>query len=242
MVVVLQLLMTILISVVPMVSYSEVTAKLEREEMRINETVRLLIESNTAGESQPDLSALERHFRIIGRSSGQNISIVNGKQSVVRRWTIELEPKSVGSFSLDPISLGSEQSNRLRIAILPAAKTASSGAEVFIEVETDADSVYVQQQLLLSVKLLLRTRLLDGSLSDPEPDDAIVRRVGQDIRYETQRANTTYSVFERRYAIFPQKSGELKIPPFLFQGLAQGVMFGVDVWGGGSGGTRIVMA
>lgn len=221
MVVLLRLLIALIISALAGVSYAEVTAKLEREEIHINETVRLLIESDAAGESQPDLSTLEQHFKIIGRSSGQNISIVNGKQSVVRRWTIELEPKSVGSFSLDPINLGSEQSNRLRIAILPAGKTAGTGAEVFIEVETDADSVYVQQQLRLSVKLFLRARLLDGSLSDPEPNDAIVRRVGQDIRYETRRANKTYSVFERRYAIFPQKSGHLKIPPFQFQGLAQ---------------------
>lgn len=221
MVILLRLLIALIISALAGGSYAGVTAKLEREQIRINETVRLLIETDAAGESQPDLSMLEQHFKIIGRSSGQNISIVDGKQSVVRRWTIELEPKSVGSFSLDPINLGSEQSNRLRIAILPAAKTASTGAEVFIEVETDADSVYVQQQLLLSVKLFLRARLLDGSLSDPEPDDAIVRRVGQDIRYETRRANKTYSVFERRYAIFPQKSGDLKIPPFQFQGLAQ---------------------
>ena len=202
-------------------SFAGVSVTLDREEIHINETVRLQIESDTGGESQPDLSPLEQHFKIVGRSSGQNISIVNGQQSVVRRWTIELEPKSVGSFSIDPIQLGSEQSNRFRIAVLPEANSASTGAEVFIEVETDTDTVYVQQQLLLTVRLLLRTRLLDGSLSDPEPDSALVRRVGQDIRYETQRADTTYSVFERRYAIFPQKSGVLEIPPFRFQGLAQ---------------------
>ncbi|MGI9317878.1 MAG: BatD family protein, partial [bacterium] len=202
-------------------SYSEVSARLEREEIRINETTRLIIQSSSAGDSQPDISVLEQHFNIIGSSSGQNISIVNGNQSVVRHWTIELEPKSVGSFSLDPITVGSEQSNRLRIAILPEAKTASTGAEVFIEVEADADSVFVQQQLLLTVKLFLRARLLDGSLSDPEPSNAVVKRMGQDARYETRRADTTYTVFERRYAVFPQKSGDLEIPPFQFQGLAQ---------------------
>lgn len=202
-------------------SFADVSVKLDREQIHINETVRLQIESNTAGESQPDLSPLEQHFKIIGRSSGQNISIVNGQQSVVRRWTIELEPKSVGSFSIEPILIGSEQSNRFRIAVLPATTTASTGAEVFIEVETDTDTVYVQQQLLLTVRLYLRTRLLDGSLSDPEPDSALVRRIGQDIRYETQRGDSTYGVFERHYAIFPQKSGVLEIPPFRFQGLAQ---------------------
>ena len=202
-------------------AHADVSVKLDREQIHINETVRLQIESNTSGESQPDLSPLEQHFKIIGRSSGQNISIVNGQQSVVRRWTIELEPKSVGSFSIEPILLGSEQSNRFRIAVLPASTTASTGAEVFIEVETDTDTVYVQQQLILRVRLYLRTRLLDGSLSDPEPDSALVRRIGQDIRYETQRGDATYGVFERHYAIFPQKSGDLEIPPFRFQGLAQ---------------------
>ena len=221
MVITIRLLLILLTSMAGVTAFADVTVKLERNQIHINETVRLQIESNTAGESQPDLSPLEQHFRIIGRTSGQNISIVNGQQSVVRRWTIDLEPKSVGSFSIDPILLGSEQSDRFRIAVLPATNTASAGAEVFIEVETDSDTVYVQQQLRLTVRLFLRTRLLDGSLSDPEPENALVRRIGQDIRYETKRADSTYSVFERQYAIFPQKSGALEIPPFRFQGLAQ---------------------
>lgn len=202
-------------------SYAEISARLEREEIRINETVRLVIESDSAGESQPDLSVLEQHFNILGRSSGQNISIVNGAQSVTRRWTIELEPKSAGSFGLEPIVVGAEQSRRLRLTVLPENTSASTGAEVFLEVEADADSIYVQQQLLLTVKLFLRARLLDGSLSDPEPNGAVVRRIGQDVRYETRRADATYSVFERRYAVFPQQSGVLEIPAFQFQGIAE---------------------
>lgn len=211
----------VVLSVWTLSSYAEISARLEREEIRINETVRLVIESDSAGESQPDLSVLEQHFNILGRSSGQNISIVNGAQSITRRWTIELEPKSAGSFGFEPIVVGAEQSRRLRLTVLPEATSASTGAEVFLEVEADADSIYVQQQLLMTVKLFLRTRLLDGSLSDPEPNGAVVRRIGQDVRYETRRADVTYNVFERRYAVFPQQSGVLEIPAFQFQGIAE---------------------
>jgi hypothetical protein len=211
----------IALSVWTLSSYAEISVRLEREEIHINETVRLVIESNSAGESQPDLSVLEQHFNILARSSGQNVSIINGAKSVTRRWTIELEPKSVGSFGLEPIVVGAEQSRRLRISVLPESTSASTGAEVFLEVEADADSIYVQQQLLLTVKLFLRTRLLDGSLSDPEPNGAVVRRIGQDVRYETRRADITYGVFERRYAVFPQQSGVLEIPAFQFQGIAE---------------------
>ena len=201
---------------------AEVSARLERDQIRLNETVRLVIESNSvSGGEEPDLTSLSDHFNVLGTSTSQNISIVNGAQSATRRWIVELQPKSIGSFSFGPITVGQEQTALLRLAVLPEQKNASSsGAEVFIEAEVDATDVYVQQQILYTVKLHLATQLVDGSISDPAPENTVVKRIGSDRRYESRRGNQNYQVFERRFVLFPQKSGLLKIPPVRFQGRA----------------------
>lgn len=58
-----------------------------------------------------------------------------------------------------------------------------------------------------------------ASLTEPETNDpdAIIQPLGEN-KYQTTRNGTRYEVFERRYAIFPQKSGQLKINPATFEG------------------------
>ena len=48
--------------------------------------------------------------------------------------------------------------------------------------------------------------------------DAVVERLGEDRRFSASLGDQTYQVIERDYAIFPEKSGELYIPPVQFRG------------------------
>jgi len=45
-----------------------------------------------------------------------------------------------------------------------------------------------------------------------------VQQLGKDNNFQTVRGARAYQVIERRYAIFPQRSGELEIPPVVFDG------------------------
>lgn len=197
-----------------------VTARFDRDSIRLDETVRLQVQSDdVANAAEPDFTVLSEHFRILGQSSGQNISIVNGRQSATRTWTLELEPRSVGSFTIDPVTVGGEQSAPLRISVLPESSAAPGSSDVFIEVESDAESVYVQQQLVFTARIFVGVPVVDASISDPAPADTVVRRLGGDHSYGATRGGRDYRVFERRYALFPQASGSLEIPPLRFQGV-----------------------
>ena len=59
----------------------------------------------------------------------------------------------------------------------------------------------------------------EGTLSDPIITSASVERLGQDRRYQAQRAGRAYKVFERRYSIFPEQSGLMEIAPVEFNGV-----------------------
>ncbi|MEZ5581408.1 MAG: hypothetical protein R3F37_00205 [Candidatus Competibacteraceae bacterium] len=76
-----------------------------------------------------------------------------------------------------------------------------------IEVQAEPADPYVQAQVQYTVRLLFAVPLLDGSLDAPQPANAVVERLGDDVSYETQRNGRRYRVIERRYALFAQRSG-----------------------------------
>ena len=77
---------------------------------------------------------------------------------------------------------------------------------------------YVQQQIQYTTRLFYSLPIIEGSLGDPEPEHAVVERLGEDKRYQTTVNGQRYEVVERRYAIFPEQSGTFTIPPVSFTG------------------------
>ncbi len=208
----------------PLSATAEVTARLERDTIYLDQTVRLIIESNQAGNNgvQPDYSALGEDFTVLGTSSSQQITFLNGQQTSIKSWVTELEPKAEGTFTIAPIAVGGDQTPMLEVTVLPQdADPTLSDRDIHVELEVDEAEYYVQQQINLVIRLFLGINIADGTLSEPEAADVVVERLGQDVRYQGKRGNRVYQVIEREYALFPSRSGMLEISPIRFQGIAQ---------------------
>ena len=198
-----------------------VSAILEREQIDIYDTVRLIIKSdNSQSGVKPDFSILEQNFNILGTSSTQNVSIINGSQKFEKSWISEIEPKSVGSYTIPPIRVGNEATRPLRLTVLPG-EAQNNSEDVFLEFEIDQDRPYVQQQIIATVKLHLAVNLIDGSLSDPASENLNVIRMGKDIQYQKRIGDKPYRVIERKYAIFANASGQITLSPLRFQGVIE---------------------
>lgn len=192
---------------------ARVTAHLDRTRIADGDTVLLQIESDGQTGGRPDTTPLKKDFDVLGVSNGSRVSIVNGHMDARATWTLTLSPRHTGRLRIPPLSVGGEQTPalELEVARAPVADQAS-GSPVFIETEVQPASPYVRGQLIYTVKVLHRIPLGKGTLSDPELDDALVRRLGKDQEYSVRRGGVRYRVVERRYAIFPQHSGQLTIP------------------------------
>lgn len=210
-----------LLSACPINASAEISARLDRDTIYFGEIVRLIIESDEVNDNaQPDFSALKQNFEMSGTSTSQNISIVNGQQTSSKQWVTELDPKAVGSFTIPPLKVGDQQTRPLRLTVLPDNPQQSGQTrDVFVEVSVDRQVWYVQQQITFNVKLYLGVDIIDGSLPDPALDNADVRRLGDDIQFTARVGQRNYRVIERRFAIFPDSSGELVIPPIRFRGI-----------------------
>lgn len=189
----------------------------QRQTMAFGETLGLVISSDSGLDlGQLDLAPLEQDFDILSRSSSTSISLVNGKQSSNMSLTFELAPKRSGTLSIPPLSLSGEVTNAIQIKVAAAATVnpnLDSNRDLILEIDVDSENPYVQQQVRYTVKLYFAIQLSDGTLSEPASDSALIERLGQESSYRTQIGGRAYQVLERQYAVTPQASGPLQIPP-----------------------------
>ncbi|MBN2809878.1 MAG: protein BatD [Deltaproteobacteria bacterium] len=225
------LLTLALVTLMPLTGQAEVRARLDRQSISLDETVNLIIEADGALNTiaSIDTSALEKDFSVSNSSTSSNIQIINGSSKATKTWTIELEPKKTGNFTIPPFTIGGEKTAALSLAVTPPAPpmpmTGSAGTlpDVFIEVTPEMDTpAYIQGQITISVKLFIKgqLRLTEASLEEPALEHANIIKLGDDRRYQSRKNNTGYQVIERKYAIIAEEGSELTIPPLLFQAIS----------------------
>lgn len=187
------------------------TASLERERISAGETVQLLIETDRRVSGWLDTRELEQDFDILGNVSGSQVNIINGQINVKTIWTITLSPRHSGKLTIPSLEIAGERSKTLTLQVdeTPSTDTEDSGSVMFIETEMDRQDPYVQGMVLYTARLYYRAKLIEGRLSEPESDNALVYRIGEDQEFDAARDGYNYRVVERQYAIFPQTSGKL---------------------------------
>ena len=211
----------LLILLLPATVQAEVRAKLDRYQVFEGDRLTLTIETNDRSAPQPDLSPLSTDFRILGTSTGTSMSIVNGVRSDKKTWRIGLEPQRLGRLLVPSLRVGQEQTRPIEVTVraIPAEIREQQARQLFIETEIDPrEKHYVQQQIPFKVRLLHDGSLIGGELAEPAVENALVERLGDEVRYTTTRHGRPYQVIERRYVIMPERSGELTIPPVRFEG------------------------
>jgi hypothetical protein len=203
--------------------WADVQASLDRTTVHAGDTVTLTLEADGQNPGvSPDLSALEKDFTILGTSTSQQVQIINGRRSDRTQWHVELDPGHTGSLEIPALRVGNETTRPLSLKVVeqPEAVSGQEARPLFMEVETEPEdaSPFVQQQIRYTTRLYYRVPLIEGTLADPQPNNAVVERLGDDTHYTTTIGGQRYQVVERHYAVFAEKSGTLTLPPVSFTG------------------------
>ena len=188
--------------------------RLDRNPIHEDETVHLIVEADVqAGGMRPDLAPLRDDFEVLGQSTSTHVAIENGAQSVRTEWITELAPRGAGRYAIGPLRVGTMTSPVIALEVLPASSTAArSGRDVFLEAEVTPREVYVQSQLVFVLRIYRAAEFLEAQLSDFAPDGAVTYRLGKDSTYAKAIDGRRYRIIERRFAVFPQASGPLRLP------------------------------
>ena len=195
-------------------------ASVDRNQLSSGETVELTLESSDVTLfGKPDLSALEPQFEVRGTRQVNQLTSLNGENHATTRWIITLLPKLNGTVVIAPLHLGEFTSEPIELTVVQSQTqdTPSKLAPVFIEASLDQSSVYVQAQAILTLRIYHSVSLYDDSNITPlQIPDARVEPLGESRTYEKVINDLRHGVIEQRYAIYPQHSGVLSIPPQIF--------------------------
>ena len=197
---------------------AEVYVTVDRTTVQTNESFTMVLNADNGEQGEPEVDGLSQHFDVLGRSQSSSISLVNGARTSSRRWTYVLLPKGPGTFTIPPLRVGNGASEPVDIRVTAAVVEAPGEADVFFEVSLDREQSWVQAQVIYTIKLYLGVATRQTSLAEPNISggEVLVEQLPEDKRYEAQVGSRLYTVVERRYALFPQVSGEFEIAPARF--------------------------
>lgn len=204
------------------------TASVDRDALGLEETFTLVLRYDEQISASPDYELLQKDFDILNTQSGTQMSIINGSMEASTEWKIALAPKRIGKLLIPSFTIDGAISDAIEITVEgKSRKPKDTNTNVSVEMETSVDAAYVQQQIIVTLRLYTTVGLSGIDLQPLQVKDALVVQLDEK-QYQTKINNRPGAVVETRYAIFPQQSGELIVPSMLYQvSVNQG---GRDIW------------
>lgn len=191
------------------------TANVDRKQITENDSFRLFLRfDEQVGFGQPDLTALKKDFRVINQQRSNQFRSMNGKTVSFTEWTLVLSPLRTGNLIIPELEFNGEKSQSIKVSVneLPQSVKEQISKEFFFDIEVDQKSTYVQAQVLYTEKLYYSVNHEDATLSDLKVTDAHAIQLGEVRQYNTSVNGQRMGVYERRFAIFAEESGEMVIP------------------------------
>ncbi|WP_173238232.1 protein BatD [Legionella antarctica] len=214
------------LSLFSVLAQADIQVQVDPSQVTMGEAFKLtLIQTDTQNGGVPDLTALQKDFVILGTERNVNYSIINGQAQSSSQWVVALRARKMGTLTIPAIKIGLEQSTPITINVEAGSKTqdvqidSSQSQDVILTAEVDEKKPYINQQIIYTVRLYNSKQLLNADYQGPQVEDALLIPLGEQKRYQKMQNNTNYMVEEQSYAIFPQKSGPLKITSPIFTAL-----------------------
>ena len=210
-------LLILVISIWSTASNAELSTRLSRSSIDELESVQLTIRANgTRSVEELDLSELEKNFQVLNTNTSSQYQYINGNEHSWVDYQITLKPRIAGTLTIPSLTIGNESSLPLTLKVRPISQSLRDEINqlVFFEVETSKESVYVQEQLLFTRRLVYSNgvQLYNEIPGPPKIANALVLILGETRSGTTERNGKKYGVVEQRFAIFPEMSGKLEIP------------------------------
>ena len=231
------------------------TASVDKTTVPLGEAFVLTLSADESVNEMPDLSVLEKNFKVYSTSVSRQNYIINGKSEASTNWQIGLIALNPGSQEIPSVTIGKDKTKPVQINVISTAAQAAAPADATNPqsgvsdkdntqvqakynlralIENKTQPHYVQQQIIYKVVLTD-----DGSFAGSEPvfenesaGSWIIRSLGRPQTVVKTADNKKVRETTFTYALFPQKSGKQKIPEVWLNGYAvkSGTRTGFDIF------------
>lgn len=182
--------------------------------------IELSIVVDNVSNNNLDLSPLKANFEIINQTQQVYHSIINGKSSSKIKWLISLQAKTTGILTIPGIKVGGQITNQLPIEIKSPNIDPNKPQEIFINIETDNQELYVKAPLSILVNIYVSTNITARNLQLdlPENDNYKLYKISENNKQVFYK-NKEYYLYQVKYLAFYNIPGKLKLPKFNLSGL-----------------------
>ena len=193
-----------------------VAAKIEvsiaPQTLRMNEAFQLTFTIKDSSDSVPDFSPLNQYFEVLNQRQSSQSSWANSRMTQSVSWTLNLIARKQGPALIPAISFGQDASEPLKILI-----EAEQSIAIFLKVAANPKTPYIQSQIIYTWQFYRRAdiEVTNARMNEPQVENAVRLQLGDNRQFSASVDDVEYVVTEGRYAIFPQKSGILRIPPLV---------------------------
>ncbi|MBR5154781.1 MAG: BatD family protein [Alphaproteobacteria bacterium] len=202
---------------------------LDKNVLSQGDVLALTVEYSGDENGKPDFGDIEKDFQIVSNSSSSQYSIINGNITQSKKWTIGLKPLKTGKITIKPIRFAGLISNYAEVevkkltdtAYIPDSENNFNSPFFQIKQKLEANEAYIHQQLLTKVIIYDSLGLKDGRLNiiNENNGDWVIKQLYENPYVEQKIINgKKMNVITFLFALFPQKSGKLIAPSFLFDG------------------------
>ncbi|RDX38456.1 protein BatD [Kangiella sp. HD9-110m-PIT-SAG07] len=217
--IVYSLLIMLLLAVAPAAS-AKITLSLDRTDIHENETfhLRVQVEEVNTLNAGANMDFIPEEITVRSRQEYNSSIVVNGQYNTQMGWDFELLANSPGTYTIPALSIGNERSEAFTIRIFPEQDDIgdSSNAQIKLRAKLSKEEVYVQQQLIFTVRIYRSVVARNQKITPVRVTNALVEQLGDNKTFDVVKDGNNFRVVEQRYAIFPQQSGEMTIEPITY--------------------------
>ncbi len=191
--------------------------KLDRDEAQLMDSITMSV--SVSGTKNRDarlvLHGIE-NFTVTQGGTSSRIEIINGQVNAGVDYTYYLQPKKPGTFNVGPAEVSVKgktfKSNIETLKIVkPSQSSDTDKGPLFIIAELSSQKVYVEEQVIYTIKFYTQSKVSDVSLSLPETEHLSFKQLGDAFKYHSIYNGQTYQVSKVRFLIIPPKEGEYTI-------------------------------
>jgi hypothetical protein len=220
-----------------------VSASVDKTELTLEDSANLSILVKGIKDSPPISLPPIDGFKIHSRGSSSAIQIINGDMSALIRHSYRLTPTKTGTAVIDSIQIELDgkiyTTEPITLTVKEAVATGSkSEAFAYVEAIVSNEQPYLNEEVTFTVRLFQRVNAQILSLNI-DLKDFREEELGKPKRYNRVINEVEYLVTDFSSAIFPIKTGTLKIPSAMlelelrFQGRGRGSNDPFDMFNNG---------
>lgn len=197
-----------------------VTTSVDRTEIVRGETVLLTIRvDGRQGGVSMDLTPLEADFQLVSTRTSSQLRAINNRTESWIDYNLTLFPLKEGELEIPSMTVAGETTTPIAITVLPQTETGIANQDLYLETVISKDSIYVQEQLLFTIRLYFTIQgIRNPVFTELDIPETVIQQIGTPNQYEKLVNGNRYGVYEKQYALFPQRSGNIVIPDIMFRG------------------------